>query len=422
MKTTHIIGGGTVYHVRNHLALCAPAYGNTAKRLHTLCSNNDFDHKIELHLTKMAGGLKLETNKDISELVDRLISDPDTHIIYFNPALVDFGGTIMEPGPVGYEWGDSPTPSGKYEERLKTADGNQLMELVPFPKIINKIRKERKDIFLVGFKTTCGATEDQQFLTGLHLLKSSSCNLIVANDTKTHLNMIITPEQARYAVTHDREHLLFNLVRMTNSRSKGRFTRSRVVTGRGIPWQSDTVPTSLRTVVDHCIAQGAYKPFKGKTVGHFAAKMDEKKFMTSLRGTNFNRMEELAYVHADSDDTVISQGGKSSVGGQSQRIIFREHPEMDCIVHFHCPPKPEAQLSVRGQFNYECGSHQCGQNTSDGLKEAAPGIKCVYLDNHGPNIVFNRSIDPQKVIDFIDTNFDLSKSTDGVDRSQNQVS
>jgi hypothetical protein len=118
---------------------------------------------------------------------------------------------------------------------------------------------------------------------------------------------------------------------------------------------------------------------------------------------------------------VYAYGGKPSVGGQSQRIIFKEHPDMDCIVHFHCPPKPEAKLSVRDQAPYECGSHECGVNTSRGLKEEIPGIKCVYLDNHGPNIVFNRNIEPEKVIKFIEDNFDLTKSTDGVDRNKSVV-
>lgn len=417
-----IIGGGTISHVRNHLALCAPAYGTTARQLAEICEKRaptHFNH-VNLHLTKMAGGKEgLETNEDISQLVDTLITNERTKIIFFNPALVDYQGTILESGALGHEWvNDLPTRSGKYEERLQTSKGSQTMKLEPAPKILSKIRKERKDIFLVAFKTTCGATEDEQFLAGLNLLKANSCNLVLANDTQTRKNMIITPEQARYSITTDRGVAILDLVCMTLSRSLGTFTRSKVVTGRGIPWKSDIVPSTLRTVVDHCIAQGAYKPFRGATVGHFAAKIDDKKFMTSLRGSDFNHLEELAYVHADGDNTVISQGGKPSVGGQSQRIIFREHPEMDCIVHFHCPPRPNRKhsLSTRQQFYFECGSHQCGENTSRGLVEVVPGIKCVYLDNHGPNIVFNRSIDPQKVIDFIDANYDLSKSTDQVER------
>ncbi len=437
-KNIEIIGGGTVFHVRNHLALTAVAYGSTARQLNDLCYlattgrylregvNQNIQYIPHLHLTKMAnsGEGNLETNEDIEKLVDKLIANPDTKIIFFNPALVDFEGHITTSGEVGYEWSDDlKTTSGKYATRLKTSAGEQRMLLTPAPKIVAKIRKERKDIFLVAFKTTCGATEDEQFLTGLHLLKTASCNLVLANDTKTRTNMIITPEQARYSVTTDRKAALEKLVDMAIARSQGTFTRSTVVEGKSVPWDTTAVPESLVKVVNHCIAEGAYKPFNGSTVGHFAYKWNDETFVTSKRKSNFNKLEETGMVLCTSSnpDEVKAFGAKPSVGGQSQRIVFREHPEMDCIVHFHCPPKFPAELSVRSQENYECGSHECGQNTSRGLREEVPGIKCVYLDNHGPNIVFNRDIDPQKVIEFIDKNFDLRKSTDGVDRSQNMV-
>lgn len=431
MKNIHIIGGGTISHVRNHLALCAPAYGTTARRIAELCVLQDKPRSYGVfgHFTKMAGGQEnLETNEDISKLIDGLIANPETKIIFFNPALVDYDGAILADGDFGYNWTDEiPTMSGKYEIRLKTADGKQHMLLKPTGKILGKIRKERKDIFLVAFKTTCGATQDEQFLTGLHLLKTNSCNLVLANDTKTRLNMIITPEQARYSVTTNRDWALSNLVDMAFSRAKGVFTRSMVVAGNAVPWDMETIPHSLKTVVEHCIARGAYKPFEGYTVGHFAFKKSETDFVTSKRRTDFNKLKETGMVLCQSagPDEVIAYGAKPSVGGQSQRIIFKEHPEMDCIVHFHCPVKSLLStmgISLRAQWGHECGSHQCGQNTSDGLKEVAPGIKCVYLDNHGPNIVFNHKTSPWDVIKFIEENFDLSKSTDGVDRSQTQVS
>jgi hypothetical protein len=181
----------------------------------------------------------------------------------------------------------------------------------------------------------------------------------------------------------------------------------------------DNIPHSLKAVVDHCIAQGAYKPFKGSTVGHFAFKKDQTDFITSKRRTNFNQLDQVGMVRcqAVSEGAVVAYGAKPSVGGQSQRIIFREHPEMDCIVHFHCPVKSGVNVSTRSQAEHECGSHQCGQNTSDGLKEVAPGIKCVFLDNHGPNIVFNHKTNPQEVINYIDQHFDLAKSTDQIDRN-----
>lgn len=421
MKTIEIIGGGTISHIRNHLALCAPAYGSTAIKLaelvdHILYNNNQYPGlgKVNLHLTKMAKSSSLlETNQDVSNLLDKLIDNPDTKIIFFNPALVDFDGSVGQYGA------PTDTPSGKYETRLKTSEGPKWLKLTPADKLLSKIRKERKDIFLVAFKTTCGATEDEQFTAGLELLKKNSCNLVVANDTKTRTNMIITPEQARYSVTLDRNLMLQELVNMTIARSSLNFTHSTVVEGETVSWNDKIIPASLRKVVEHCIKAGAYKPFKGSTVGHFAVKVDNETFITSKRKSNFNDLKKVGMVRIKSSgpNEVIAYGSKPSVGGQSQRIVFAEHPEMDCIVHFHCPALAPERLSIRSQKYLECGSHECGKNTSDGLVEATPGIKCVYLDKHGPNVVFNSSIDPQRVIDFINTNFDLKQATDEITRN-----
>ena len=74
------------------------------------------------------------------------------------------------------------------------------------------------------------------------------------------------------------------------------------------------------------------------------------------------------------------------------------------------------------QYEFECGSHECGQNTSKGLKRffgssltptRQNDIYAVYWKEHGPNIVFNRDINPQYVIDFIEKNFDLNEKTGG---------
>lgn len=410
-KKICIFGGGTFSYVRNHLALAAPAFGKTALELVQLCYDRFEKMDVNLFLTKMADySSNLVTNDDIKNKINELKEDYNTKIIFLNVALCDFNGNIESPVN---EW--ESTPSGKYETRLKTNEGQKRMVLTPAEKIVKTIREGRKDIFLVAFKTTCGATEQEQYLAGLDLVKRGSCNLVLANDTKTHLNMIITPEEAKYHVTTNRQEALKQLVDMTYYRSHLTFTRSTVVDGSPVNWDAPEVPSSLRTVVNHCIDSNAYKPFNGATVGHFACKIGEKEFLTSIRKSNFNdlRKNGLVKVVTDSDDSVIAYGAKPSVGGQSQRIIFSEHNEYDCIVHFHCPIKQNSKVPVVSQREYECGSHQCGQNTSNGLKKFG-NLSAVMLDNHGPNIVFNRSIDPQEVIDFIEENFDLSDKTGGL--------
>lgn len=404
-KKIIVLGGGTVMHIKNHLALCAPAYGTTAKQIAELCKEFIPKMDSELHLTKMGGGKTLETNDDISGFLDAVITDLNVKIIFMNVALCDFKADM----------GDIET--GKYEGRFKTSEGSINLALTPTDKLIGKIRSKRKDIFLVGFKTTCGTTADEQYLAGLKLLKTNSCNLVLANDTKTRLNMIITPEEARYHVSMDREEVLKQLVDMAKLRSHLTFTRSTIVAGEPVSWNCDMVFPTLRTVVDHCIALGAYKPFMGKTAGHFAVKLNDNTFLTSIRKSDFNTLAKngLVKVTTDGPDNVIAYGSRPSVGGQSQRIVFADHKdrEYDCIVHFHCPIKTESIVPKVSQREFECGSHECGKNTSNGLKQFG-NLSAVYLDNHGPNIVFNHNIDPQEVIKFIEANFDLSMKTGGL--------
>ena len=409
-KKIHIFGGGTIELVRPHLALTAPAYGATMRQLAVLYREMAPDMVVVEHPTRMADhDSPMVSNDDVRDRVLEVIEDPDTQIVVFSTAMCDFKGTVGDPSRSG--------------DRLESRD-EHMMHLRIADKVIKIIREKRKDIFLVGFKTTAGDTSDEQFRKGLRLMKTSHCNLVLANDVVTRNNMIITPEEVRYhetpAVnTHaqkiSRQWVLRQLVDISLLRSHLTFTRSTVVAAEPVPWLDPQVPASLRTVVDFCIEQGAYKVGPtGSTVGHFACKIGPTTFLTSRRKTNFNDLANLGLVKVETDgpDSVIAYGSKPSVGGQSQRIIFGEHPEMDCVAHAHVPMRPDAPdaIPVVSQREYECGSHQCGQNTSSGLKQFG-NLKAVMLDKHGPNIVFHHTVDPQEVIDFIDRNFDLARKT-----------
>lgn len=386
MKTA-IIAGGTVAYLYNHLAIASPAYGTTGADLKNLIPDAD------LYLTKMAGGHVLETPADIDNLIKFMILPGDYRVVYFPVAMVDY-----------YSVKGSKTKQRPREEKLS-------LELVRTNRVISKIRATRKDIFLVGFKQTHNCTELEQYRAGLTLLKETSCNLVLANDTATRLNMIVAPEETQYSVTYDRAACLQGLVKMVNQRATNHFTRTVVRPGELVSY--DTLPTSFQKVLDYCIHHGAYKPFRSATAGHFAVKIGPTTFLTSPRKKDFNLISGMVQVDILDDTRVSAIGTKPSVGGQSQRIIFEEHPEMDCIIHFHCPIKYGSDVPVVPQWPYECGSHECGQNTSQGLKQFG-NLKAVYLDNHGPNIVFNSKIDPQEVMDFIDTNFDLGQKTGGI--------
>lgn len=272
------------------------------------------------------------------------------------------------------------------------------------------IRKIRKDIFLIGLIQLPELSEYSQYILALDLLKKQSCNLVFAYSSIR--NMVVVPEEARYHVSDNIDETINGLLEIVSLRRNLTFTRSTVLPGDPIPWKSELIPFSLRMVVDHCIANKAYKPFNDATAGHFATKIDDNTFLTSIRKSNFNRLNDIGLVKVVAkEQDVVAYGAKPSVGGQSQRIVFKDHPDTDCIVHFHCPRKTNLVPSV-SQRGIECGSHQCGINTSNGLKKFDDGIYAVYLDNHGPNIVFNQNVKFEKVISFIDNNFKLDRKTD----------
>src|SRR5262245_19492905 len=159
-KSVHIIGGGTVYHVRPHMAISAPAYGGTARALAKFCRAHSDKLAVKIHLTKMAAAGKghLDTNEDVARLLGALADDLSTKIVIMPVALVDYEGRVAGDGE-----------HGKYGTRLKTRQQKApVMELTPAEKVIGRIRRQRKDVFLVGFKTTSGATADEMYVAGLH--------------------------------------------------------------------------------------------------------------------------------------------------------------------------------------------------------------------------------------------------------------
>ncbi len=91
-KRIVIYGGGTISYVRSHLALAAPAYGSTARKLAELTRELIPEMDTDLRLTRMAGGSHLETISDIAADLAPLLEDDLTKVIIMNAAMVDYHG------------------------------------------------------------------------------------------------------------------------------------------------------------------------------------------------------------------------------------------------------------------------------------------------------------------------------------------
>ena len=193
----HIIGGGTVNHIRSHFALTAVAYGGTAKKIHALLEQTGVSS--HLHLTKMAcaGESKIETNKDVAALTQRIIADAASTAVVFNAAVTDFEAQI------------GAVPSGKYATRLRSRDAAQeAIVLTPSDKIVPTIKENRPDIFVVAFKTTTHGTLEDQIERGRGLVTYAKADLVLANDTGTRRNLLLDKDGQVILDTQDRAVVL----------------------------------------------------------------------------------------------------------------------------------------------------------------------------------------------------------------------
>lgn len=177
----HIFGGGTVNYVRSHFALCAPAYGKTARQLEALFLQQGIaPEDLKLELTRMADATSaMETNADVALRLEALLAAPSTKVIIFNVALCDYEGTI------------DGVPSGKHAQRLSSRDGSALLLLRPAEKLLAKVKAVRPDITLVGFKTTAGDDIAGQYGKAARQVAETGADWVFANDTVTRKNLLV---------------------------------------------------------------------------------------------------------------------------------------------------------------------------------------------------------------------------------------
>lgn len=210
-QTIHVVGGGTLFHVRHGLALCAPSDGKTAKALREIIEAKLPQFDLRIHFTKMADSLSnVETSEDVANLVDRIIDDKTTKIVFFNPALVDFEGFIESDD-------GRDTQSGKYQDRLRSrtpagVPASYKMHLVPTPKLMGRIRDARPDTIRVGFRTTSGLLDEELRREGNILLANAGAHLVLAKDTRSRANLVLEPNNSISFASVDRDAALNVLV------------------------------------------------------------------------------------------------------------------------------------------------------------------------------------------------------------------
>lgn len=193
-----VLGGGTFNHISCHLALAAPAFGETAKKLVAMFEENDA-LEPQLVLTKMADSYStLITNADVEKYIREVVlPNKDVKVVVMNAAICDF---------------EAENPSN--EARLSSSRDYTVTLKGVQGKILSTIRAVRPDIVVVGFKTTHGATKTEQVAKAFASMNASNLDIVLANDLDTRENILVTSD-LRIEHGRTRHHLLNVLVEET---------------------------------------------------------------------------------------------------------------------------------------------------------------------------------------------------------------
>ena len=196
----HVFGGGTSFYVRPNLVLSAPSRGTTARQIARILEKKG--EKFRLHLTRMAGGgAALDTNKDVESRLSKVVSFPDTKLVFLSTALCAWEGSIrtLQGG----------LPVGKQHPPIPTNKGSVNLLLNPAENLAKKIREIRKDLILVGFRSTSGASLAEQRKASMDSLRCY--DIVLCNDYITQQNLIVAEGRELYG-TKDRQNALKGLI------------------------------------------------------------------------------------------------------------------------------------------------------------------------------------------------------------------
>lgn len=189
-----IYGGGTFNHVSCHLALAAPAFGATARRLYEMLSTHTTGMEPELILTKMADHTSsIVTTDDLIQSLRAALKDENVKAIIMNAAICDF---VMN------------SPSG--EPRLSSKETYNTRLIGVSEKIIDQVKEERPDIILAGFKTTKDASYPAMLSKAFAQVANSGVDFCFANDVGTHVNALVGVDGV--ITKGSREHVLDEFV------------------------------------------------------------------------------------------------------------------------------------------------------------------------------------------------------------------
>ncbi len=303
---------------------------------------------------------------------------------------------------------------------VEGADGAKLVVNF-FPKDRPKpVRRHAQAVFV------CSVTEFPQPFTdhiaqGYPTLLRSLANLVVglvpADASLPPDAHFVTPEQGHYRVSGNRD--ADGYFGRVYERIEPLASSTLVIENFFRPdlpealWEGDEITRSIHRAgrhlndmnllpapfpMDEVLPERDFRHVKrlfgigGLSYGNVSARYDEKRFWMSASGVDKSDLRDVGRHVLMVEDYDPDRGGmivshppsvepsRVSVDAIEHWMIYREHPDVGAILHFHGWMEGVPSTEI----NYPCGTRELGQAVADIVREADDPSRCVVgLKNHG---------------------------------------
>jgi len=106
--------------------------------------------------------IEVETVEEMLEAIEKELSTKKYDVVILAAAVSDF------------------TPKEKAESKIKSGQP-LVIELVPTPKIIQRVKELQPDVFLVGFKAEYGVSEEELIEQARKQIEKAKSDVVIAN-------------------------------------------------------------------------------------------------------------------------------------------------------------------------------------------------------------------------------------------------
>jgi len=200
------------------MAVGATDYGNLGLELHRRLASDRTVKSIELHKTKMAGGISLETNEDLLNLITEIKKSTVRKVVFIVSQICDWYIKPLEWVPVP---GDTKillaTETGDTEKRIQNVwPRRSALQLNPLKVEDNPLfnvkagKSPRDDFLFVAFDYVTSASDEELQERISTISNQSGCDIGVLIDLHTN-RYVIFDSEARMS-GDDRKTMLIDLV------------------------------------------------------------------------------------------------------------------------------------------------------------------------------------------------------------------